>query len=61
MNALEECLPGIVQREFEGQTISRNIKTDLKVGNGIPWQYELLDLEKLCLWFYQELVTSSRK
>ena len=34
--ALEECLLGRVQTEFESQIASRNIKTDLKVGNGVP-------------------------
>ena len=36
MTALEECLLGRVQTEFESQIASRNIKTDLKVGNDVP-------------------------
>ena len=34
--ALEECLLGRVQTEFESQIASRNIKTDLKVANDVP-------------------------
>ena len=34
--ALEECLLGRVQTEFESHIASRNIKTDLKVGNDVP-------------------------